>query len=164
MSVTLTTFPKEFVQGKPGWELPAPPLRKVMDEIKSLLPGSAREAEVRQWLASTAWKLGTEAEALLRELRAERKRVLPAQGLEVKRRANAQSTQQLIEDTNADLAAKRRAARAEAAAREAAQEAYRRAHEFAIEQKFAWQQQEQVLRYDPMGLWGPPNYKMQGED
>jgi hypothetical protein len=127
-----------------------------------LLPGSAREAEVRQWLTSTAWKLGTEAEALLRELRAERKRVLPTQGLEVKRQANAQSTRQLIADTNADLAAKRRAAEM-GAGRSAAKEAFRRAHEFAIEQKWEWQQQEQALRYDPMGLWGPPNYKMERE-
>jgi hypothetical protein len=33
----------------------------------------------------------------------------------------------------------------------------------AIEQKFAQQQQEPPLRYDPLGVWGPPNYKIREE-
>jgi hypothetical protein len=95
---------------------------------------------------------------MIEELQAEkeeRKRKLPAQPLAVKLLVNRQSNQQLRADLDAELEREAKGRR----------EVYQMALEQAIEEKFAWQQRQEAWgrRYDPMGLWGPPNYKTSEE-
>jgi len=87
--------------------------------------------------------------------REERKRRLPARPIEVKLKANRQSNEQMRADLNAELeAAERR------------REFYELALHYVIEQKFAWQQEQEAWerRYDPLGFYGPPNYKTHPDD
>ena len=81
--------------------------------------------------------------------------------LEAMAKANAQSTQRVLDRTKAELVeAERKRNEAE----------YHRRAEIAnfqaIELGYAQRQAEAlaVRRYDPMGLWGSPNYKMHPDD
>jgi hypothetical protein len=143
---------KEAALNAPMSELPHLARRVLVDEIRKLVRGTDREAEVMEW-AST-WPARDEALALLEELR-EAKGRLPAQPIEVALKVHRQATERAIEAIN-DAAHKREAQRR--------REIYAVVLHHAIEQKYAWQQEERTLRHDPMGLWGAPNYKGAGED
>ena len=156
MTVKLTMIPKEVARTAPISELPPPARKIVRDEIRALARGTEREAEVMEWLSG--WTAREEALALLTELRAEAKAMakhqLPAQPLEVTLQADRQSTQRALEAAEAEL----QKARAD-------RERYRAVAEMvnfqAIEQGYAQQRWEALAaqRYDPLGSWGPPNYK-----
>ena len=158
MMVRLTMIPKDVALTAPVSELPHPARKTVRDEIRELAKGSKREAEVMEWL--DGWTGREEALALIAELkveREERKHRLPAQSIEVKLKANRQCNEQMRADLIAELEAK---------AAEHRPEFCELALHYAIEQKFAWQQQQEVWqrRYDPLGFYGPPNYKTHPDD
>jgi hypothetical protein len=84
-----------------------------------------------------------------------------APSLEAMVKANAQSTQRVLERTQAEL---------EEAERERDRAEYRQraqiANFHAIELGYAQRQAEALAarRYDPTGNWGPPNYKTRADD
>jgi hypothetical protein len=142
------------------WGLPFwPAHRRIVEKLVALAPERADEFWVRH-------KKGfpkDEALALLEELKAEhearkeraRAGKLPAQSIEVMLQTHRQATEQVIEQINTAAYEPEPQRR---------NQIYEVALHHAIEQKFAWQQQEQTLRYDPMGLWGVPNYKTNPND
>jgi hypothetical protein len=81
--------------------------------------------------------------------------------LEAMVKANAQSNQRALDRTKSEL---------EEAERERNEAQYRRNAEIAnfqaIELGYAQRQAEALAerRYDPLGSWGPPNYKMHPDD
>jgi hypothetical protein len=81
--------------------------------------------------------------------------------LEAVVKANAQSNQRALDRTKAEL---------EEAERERNEREYRRRAEIAnfqaVELGYAQRQAEALAgrRYDPLGAWGPPNYKMHPDD
>jgi hypothetical protein len=149
--IKLTKISKEVALNMPLSELPAPATGKVRNELWALVQGTPREAEVREWFKGLVPH--SEAVALIAELR---KGHLPTQPIEVKLKVNRQSNEALRADLDAELA---RAA-------ETRRRVYEDALHHAIEEKFAWQRAQEAWehRYDPTGLWGPPNYKTQRED
>jgi hypothetical protein len=152
--VKLTRITKEYALNAPLETLPAPATKVVRDELRELVRGTAREAEVVEWFKG--WVPHHEAVALIAELRRAQGR-LPTQPVEVKLKVN-QTNDQLRADLDAELE------RARAA--ENRRRVYEVALHHAIEEKFAWQRQQEAWehRYDPTGNWGPPNYKTQRED
>jgi hypothetical protein len=161
--VKLTMISKEYALQAPDAALPSPATKVVRNELWELVQGTPCEAEVREWFKG--WVAQGEALALIAELRAEAKaeakHKLPAQPLEVVVKANAQSNQRALERAKAEM---------EEAERKRQQTEYVRraqiANEQAVELGYAQRQWEALAarRYDPLGVWGPANYKTQRED
>jgi hypothetical protein len=156
---------------------PEPASRTIINRLIALDPSQANELWTRfNSLENSITR--AEVERRIADAEAQRKTALPAQPLETVLRANQQSNTltrkriaaecaRIEAETKARKEAERKAKweedeeerRADEAKRKAQHELgaklYAQALAHAIEQKWAWSQQERVLRNDPLGLYGP---------
>ena len=163
-------------KGEVDWG-PEPASRTIINRLIALDPSQANELWTRfNSLENSITR--AEVERRIADAEAARKTTLPAQPLETVLRANQQSNAltrkriaaecaRIETETKARKEAERRAKqeedeeerRADEAKRKAqfelSQKLYAQALAHAIEQKYAWSQQERVLRNDPLGLYGP---------
>jgi hypothetical protein len=72
MTVKLTRITKEYALNAPLEALPAPATKVVRDELRELVRGTPREAEVIEWFKG--WVPHHEAVALIAELRCAQQR------------------------------------------------------------------------------------------